>query len=189
MDTGGMVKTLTLIGSSMRSVIVGNFDVVEKSAEVIFPRIGVWYDYFSGDSLIMENLAELNQSLTLAPGEFHIYTDKQQPLPEPGILTQLNEDAFLSQTFELFDNYPNPFNGITRIVFAVPVKDYFTLQVFDVKGRHIKTLYQGDLDAGIHTIHWDGTTESGQTAASGVYFYRIDHHEMRSLQGKMVYLK
>ncbi|BFN37383.1 hypothetical protein FMIA91_12620 [Fidelibacter multiformis] len=189
MDTGGMVKILTLTGSTMRSVIVGNFDVVEKSAEVTFPRIGVWYDYFSGDSLIMENLAELNKSLTLAPGEFHIYTDKKQPLPEPGILTQLNEDAFLSQNFELFDNYPNPFNGITRIVFAVPVKDYFTLQVFDVKGRQIKTLYQGNLDAGIHTIHWDGTTESGQNAASGLYFYRIDHREMGSLQGKMVYLK
>jgi len=189
MDTGGMVKTLTLTGSSMRSVIVGNFDVVEKTADVTFPRIGVWYDYFSGDSLILGNLAELIQPLTLAPGEFHIYTDKKQPLPEPGILTRLTEEMLLGRTFELFDNYPNPFNGMTRIVFAVPVKDYFTLQVFDVKGRQIKTLYQGDLDAGIQTIHWDGTTESGQTAASGVYFYRIDNKKMGFLQGKMVYLK
>ncbi|MCD6233440.1 MAG: alpha-amylase, partial [Candidatus Marinimicrobia bacterium] len=114
MDTGGMVKTLTLTGSSMRSVIVGNFDVVEKTADVTFPRIGVWYDYFSGDSLILGNLAELIQPLTLAPGEFHIYTDKKQPLPEPGILTRLTEEMLLGRTFELFDNYPNPFNGMTR---------------------------------------------------------------------------
>jgi len=189
MDTGGMVKTLTLTGSSMRSVIVGNFDVVEKTADVTFPRIGVWYDYFSGDSLILGNLAELIQPLTLAPGEFHIYTDKKQPLPEPGILTRLTEEMLLGRTFELFDNYPNPFNGMTRISFAVPMKDHFTLQVFDIKGRHVKTLYRGDLEAGIQTIHWDGTTESGQTAASGVYFYRIDNKKMGFLQGKMVYLK
>ncbi len=189
MDTGGMVKTLTLTGSSMRSVIVGNFDVVEKTADLTFPRVGVWYNYFSGDSLILENLAELIQPLTLAPGEFHIYTDKKQPLPEPGILTRLTEEMLLGRTFELFDNYPNPFNGMTRISFAVPMKDHFTLQVFDIKGRHVKTLYRGDLEAGIQTIHWDGTTESGQTAASGVYFYRIDNKKMGFLQGKMVYLK
>lgn len=188
-NTNGMVKIITLDGSAMRSVVVGNFDVSEQTADITFPRIGTWYDYFSGDSLILSSLGDLNQSVTLSAGQFHIYTDTKQPLPEEGILTHISEKHILSQSFELYDNYPNPFNGITRIAFAVPETDYFTLSIFDLKGRHIKTLYKGFLSPGIHTVHWDGSTELGQAAASGIYVYKIENKALGPLKGKMVLLK
>ncbi|MDD5583384.1 MAG: alpha-amylase family glycosyl hydrolase, partial [Candidatus Marinimicrobia bacterium] len=89
MDTGDMVKTITLRGSTMNSVVVGNFDVEPQNTSLTFPKIGVWYDYFSGDSLMLNSVSNLTQLLTLSPGEFHIYTDKKQPLPEEGILTHI----------------------------------------------------------------------------------------------------
>jgi 1,4-alpha-glucan branching enzyme len=189
LDTDGMVKKITLTGSSMRALVVGNFDVTGHTVDITFPRTGTWYDYFSGDSLILTQIGDLTQSVTLAPGQFHIYTDKKQLRPEEGILTHVSEEELLSHTYELYDNYPNPFNGITRIAFAVPEQDYFKISVYDLKGRHIKTLYEGSLVSGIHTVHWDGSTDLGQPAASGIYVYKIENKTMGSLKGKMVLLK
>ncbi len=189
MDTGGMIKTITLTGSAMRGLVVGNFDVTDQTVDITFPRTGTWYDYFSGDSLVLDQIADLTQSLSLAPGKFHIYTDKKQPVPEDDILTQISAEELLSKTYKLYDNYPNPFNGITRVSFAVPDRDLFTIHIIDLKGRRIKTLFNGMLSPGIHEIDWDGTTNSGQSAASGVYFYIVDNERLGPLKGKMVLLK
>jgi flagellar hook assembly protein FlgD len=48
-----------------------------------------------------------------------------------------------------------------------------TAAVFDVKGRPVKTLKNGFLPAGLHTLRWQGDTDAGTPAASGVYFVRV----------------
>ncbi len=47
------------------------------------------------------------------------------------------------------------------------------LSIFDVTGRLVKTLVDGNLAAGVHEVTWDGSTESGTTATSGMYFYKM----------------
>ncbi|MFQ6614948.1 MAG: alpha-amylase family glycosyl hydrolase, partial [Fidelibacterota bacterium] len=76
-------KRIILSGSEMNAVIIGNFAVFGQSIDPAFPHTGAWYDYFSGDSL---NIVNGNDALTLAPGEFHIYTDQPLEIPEPGLL-------------------------------------------------------------------------------------------------------
>ena len=70
--------------------------------------------------------------------------------------------------FGLEQNYPNPFNPSTRIKFEVPSWRLVTLKVFDVLGREVATLLDGNLKAGNYE-----TTFDAKGLASGVYFYQM----------------
>jgi hypothetical protein len=70
--------------------------------------------------------------------------------------------------FALEQNYPNPFNPSTEISFQLPVRSLVTLTIFDVLGREIATLINGEKSAGSHTIEWNAASMS-----SGVYFYQL----------------
>jgi len=74
---------------------------------------------------------------------------------------------------ELFANAPNPFNPRTRIAYFLPSAGLARLQVFDVAGRLIVRLADGQHEAGRHEVVWDGRTEAGLNAGSGVYYYEL----------------
>ncbi|MDH3252167.1 MAG: T9SS type A sorting domain-containing protein, partial [Ignavibacteria bacterium] len=76
------------------------------------------------------------------------------------------ERAALS--FSLHQNFPNPFNGGTRIAFSIPREERVTLTVHDVLGRYVRTLYDGRAVAGEHEV-----TLGTEGLASGIYFYRM----------------
>jgi hypothetical protein len=68
---------------------------------------------------------------------------------------------------------PNPFEPVTTIDFSLAAGGRVTVRVYDAAGRVVRTLVDAPLDAGPHTIVWDGTTDGGTRAASGVYFVRM----------------
>ena len=72
--------------------------------------------------------------------------------------------------FALRQNYPNPFNPSTTVSFTIPGSRTVALIVYDVVGRHIRTLVNGTMGPGEHAARWDGRDDAGRTAASGVYF-------------------
>ena len=74
---------------------------------------------------------------------------------------------------ELYQNVPNPFNPTTSISFAVPVRSRVMLRVYDVRGRHVKTLLDDVVDGGLRNVVWDGTDNRNNRVGSGVYFYRL----------------
>jgi hypothetical protein len=75
--------------------------------------------------------------------------------------------------FELHQNAPNPFSLSTRVAFDLEAADAVNLEVYDIAGRLVRTLFQGRLSAGPHAVAWDGTTASGARAAAGIYRYRL----------------
>ncbi len=75
--------------------------------------------------------------------------------------------------FVLHPNYPNPFNPTTTIRYALPAAAGVTIIVYDVMGRHVKTLLRQRQAAGEHAVAWDGTDEAGHSMPSGVYVYTI----------------
>lgn len=79
-----------------------------------------------------------------------------------------------SERFYLYGNYPNPFTLQTRIAFILYGESYVTADVFDVLGRKVRVLFDGTLPAGYRELVWDGSTDSGKKASSGVYFIRLD---------------
>jgi hypothetical protein len=70
-------------------------------------------------------------------------------------------------------NYPNPFNPSTSIEFTVPREMDARLELYDVRGRCVRTLYSGRVTAGLTTIEWDGLDDRGMAVASGVYTYAL----------------
>ena len=91
-------------------------------------------------------------------------------------------------SYSLAQNYPNPFNPETRIEFELPLNSHVSLVVYDLLGRQVRSLSEGDLTAGSHSIVWDGRDDSGSQVASGVYLYRLTAGSTQ-LTRKMLLLK
>jgi len=82
--------------------------------------------------------------------------------------------ADLPEDFSLSQNYPNPFNPSTSFNYTLPIQAHVNITVFNVQGRQVRTIADADQSAGEHTVEWNGTDESGNSVATGVYFYRMD---------------
>jgi len=70
--------------------------------------------------------------------------------------------------FQLFQNYPNPFNPSTTITFYLPRTERVSLRLYDVTGREVETLVEGEVPAGMHELRWTANHH-----ASGMYVYRM----------------
>jgi hypothetical protein len=68
--------------------------------------------------------------------------------------------------------YPNPFNPSTRFNLYVARTGDLSVEIYDVQGRRVRELHRGAIDAGWHTLVWDGQDDRGRGQASGVYFVR-----------------
>lgn len=80
----------------------------------------------------------------------------------------------LPDEFTLNQNYPNPFNPSTQISFNLPTAQQVKLEVFNVLGQRVATLFDGKAEAGEHVVTWEAKNSAGQTVSSGVYFYRLE---------------
>jgi minor extracellular serine protease Vpr len=87
------------------------------------------------------------------------------------------------EEFHLLQNYPNPFNSATTILFTVPQPTFGRLTVYDILGRKVRTLFEGQLDARIHSVQFDGSDLS-----SGVYLYYLEADRHREAK-KMLLLR
>ena len=75
--------------------------------------------------------------------------------------------------FKLDQNWPNPFNPETEISYCLNEACDVTLEIYNIKGQKVACLINAYQEAGIYTVRWDGTDESGNKSASGVYLYRL----------------
>lgn len=92
------------------------------------------------------------------------------------------------ESFVLYGNFPNPFNGSTLIEFGMPGQGIVALQVFDPSGQRIMRLQKAFSTAGRQQIAWNGVDENGANVSSGLYFYWITFQNI-TRAGKMIYLK
>ena len=93
----------------------------------------------------------------------------------------------------LFQNYPNPFNPETWIPYQLASDSVVTLTIYNLNGERIRQIDLGEKTAGIYqakadAIHWNGRTENGEAAPSGIYFYTLDAAE-HTHSRKMILLK
>ena len=132
-------KRIKLTHPSMSVIIIGNFDVVNRDINPSFYYAGWWYDYFSGDSIYVSNGTD---NISLLPGEFHIYTNRRLDPPEPGILNsvEIENPLQIVELFELSQNFPNPFNPSTTIIYKLPHRSSVSIKVYDAAGVEISVL-------------------------------------------------
>ena len=98
------------------------------------------------------------------------------------VITDAEENTSFPKTFALYQNYPNPFNPTTTITYDLPHPTRVELSIYNMKGQRIRTLVQGDQEAGTHQIIWDGKNFSGERVASGVYFYIMSTPEFHQVK-------
>jgi hypothetical protein len=95
-------------------------------------------------------------------------------------------------TFYLGDNYPNPFNPTTTIPISLDNTSEIALEIFNVLGQKVATLFEGTKATGLHHFNWDGTNALGVPMESGIYFYRLqinDQNGNRYMTKKMILAK
>ncbi len=107
------------------------------------------------------------------------------PAKVTGIVSRVGS---IPEQYVLEQNYPNPFNPSTRITFGLPEMGRVRLDIFDLMGRHIRTLVDADLTAGMYEIVWDGRDSRGQKVATGIYLYKLQAPDAL-LQKKMILSK
>jgi hypothetical protein len=93
------------------------------------------------------------------------------------------KEGDLTNVYSLQPNYPNPFNSSTILSYQLPTRNYVTLKVFDVLGREIAPLVNGEQTAGYKSVTWDASN-----VPSGVYFYRLQAGKFTDIK-KMLLLK
>lgn len=121
-----------------------------------------------------------------------LYTLGESPPSDPVFatidVTSNPPEAIPVTATALLANYPNPFKQQTRITYHVKDDASVLLEIYDLKGRKVRTLTSGRVKAGSHTIDWKGIDESGKAVAGGVYFLRMTSGSYTSTR-KLVLLK
>lgn len=144
--------------------------------------------FFDGD--ILESQEDSYATRTWIGGErtngasIYAYLD-----PNTVIGTATDDVADVPTQIELLGNYPNPFNPVTTLRYALPQSGDVTIEVFDVLGRQVAMLTPGAQTAGSHEVRFDAAH-----LASGVYMYRVrlaqaDGTVRSRAQGQMILLK
>ena len=99
---------------------------------------------------------------------FNGYNIEIYSTPASGI-----EELTTPNQFQLYQNFPNPFNPSTTIKFNLPSESPINLKIFDIKGELIKTITAEVKTTGESEISWDGTNDKGIKQPSGVYVYQL----------------
>ena len=84
-----------------------------------------------------------------------------------------SDESLIPKEFALYDNFPNPFNPTTQIAVDLPEAATTEITVWNIMGQKVATLYAGDLNAGHHTLNFDGRDSNGKQLTSGMYLYRV----------------
>ncbi len=93
-----------------------------------------------------------------------------------------------TRTFRMYVGYPNPFSLLVHVPFILFRGASVSIDVYDVLGRKVANLFNGELPSGYQEVDWDGTVSSGNRASSGVYFIRIIVDGIMKVE-KVLYLK
>jgi hypothetical protein len=127
---------------------------------------GVSWDSVSGTLNTTSNYITASAIASFSKWSLFSTTNPPTAVEEPGS-EQTNIAA--PRVFALSQNYPNPFNPITTIQFTLKEDGFVSLKVYDILGRDVKTLVNGELKAGIyHRISFNASELS-----SGIYIYRL----------------
>jgi fibronectin type 3 domain-containing protein len=87
----------------------------------------------------------------------------------------------IPKEFSLSQNYPNPFNPQTIVSFGLPRKSDIRLIFYNLLGQKVR-IFERTFDAGYHQILWNGTNQSGQQVASGLYIYRFEADDFSAVR-------
>jgi len=181
-DTSATDVTATLVSGSAAATVV--------SGATSYPNINVGGSRDNDGPLTIE----IAESLTDTVATLWLEIDSNGGGYQGVVRCELHLDlggtgvTEIPLAFGLRPCYPNPFRGGTSMQLALPAPAETSVRIYSPAGRLVRTLHDGQLRAGAHTLTWDGMDSTGRRAASGVYFVRA-RAAGREASAKMVLLK
>ncbi len=173
-------------------------------------RAGQWLSFYfvaDGQKYLLDQVElsgnekdnVINRSVTFDPGKAtEGYVQIEFPQATPFVVNVVPDNAtglakaasggalqaFTPKSFRLNQNFPNPFNPTTQIVFDLPQESKVTLEVFDISGHKVATLAKGLKEAGRYHVVFDA-----HNLASGVYIYRLTTDKGFAQSKKMMLIR
>lgn len=180
-DLTGPMKRIWLRHSTMDAVVLGNFDVISQNITPDFTTQGMWYEFYTGDSL---NVTNVSETLTFKPGEYRIYTTKKLNKP---IFTGIDDQDIkeLSGGKSLFI-YPNPSDGNFSVAFYLP--DYsgaINIELYTSGGILAGTTVKKSVKPGATSLSLNLQDFGLSHIKEGLYIIRLTT-DRTSLSGKLM---
>jgi cyclomaltodextrinase len=140
--------------------------------------------YANTSELISKDLDTLHVSLEPYGVAVYILSvdEKTVSLPDIPLAVEFSSYPVVPGAFRLLPNYPNPFNPSTTMMCCIPKSMPVQIDLIDVLGRRVNTLFSGFQIAGIHTLKWNGSDYNGRQMPGGVYFVRMKSPEDLDVQ-------
>ena len=169
LDVRNNIKRIWLEHETMDVTVLGNFDVLNLDVIPDFTRPGMWYEFFTGDSL---NVTDPLAALTFKAGEYRLYTTTRLPKP---YFTGIDENILQGklQNQHVFV-YPNPSAGQFNFLVQLSQPTNVMVSVFNIFGELVMEHTLGLLTQGISNFMLDLGSAKSRDISPGIYFYRIN---------------
>ena len=155
-------------------------------SDTVFLQIPL--NQFIEQSIYFNNLESGLHQVTLNIKRFPFYN----PLEKININLNTEQNLALANlqevTIKNSNNFPNPFNNRTTIIYDLPKFSFVELIIYDLKGNVVNNLVNSNQPSGKKSIEWNATNNHGQSVSGGVYIYSIEAGDFRETK-KMILLK
>ena len=164
----------------------GDLRVVKEHGEIklMHTEESVVVDY----SIYIDAGEHMNWVLTSETGEDFILDGDSELVMPAFEYVYLQRKEAIPLTFAIHQNFPNPFNPTTILMYELPEQSFVVLTIYDLLGKEIINLVNAQQEPGYKSTRWDATDNMGRPVSAGVYIYQIQAGEFIQTK-KMVLLK
>jgi 1,4-alpha-glucan branching enzyme len=171
---GGGFKWLKITTDTSNILVTGNFDVTTATGTVTFQNAGTWYDYLTGQTI---NATAGAQSLTLQPGEYHVYLNRNIT----SISTPTNDLDNPDQQARL-TVYPNPILKNATIEYELPESATINISLLTLYGQQVAVLQSGFKAKGTYKLPFNTGTWEINKLVKGIYLLQLEWANKRKVQ-------
>jgi Alpha amylase, catalytic domain/Carbohydrate-binding module 48 (Isoamylase N-terminal domain)/Secretion system C-terminal sorting domain len=173
----GAFRNIILRGPDLKVVVVANVGVTAGNATALFPNVGTWYDYYTGQTIEVTS-ATTNTLVPLEAGDYRLFTNQIVPLPDGVVISSTREKAgFLNEVAIA----PNPVGERTIVWLTLSDNSALQVNVVNTQGQLVQQINVGQLPAGDHAIE----IESAEWP-TGVYYVQLIDENGNTLTRKAV---
>jgi glycosidase len=151
----GGFKNILIRSATDSSVlcVIGNFDVIPQSGLITFPAAGTWFDYLNNTTF---SATGTPQSITLQPGEFHVYLNRNVNNIAVTPVIDINNPGNTLQ----IGVYPNPVRSNSIAEVMIPEKGNTEIGLWNTAGQKVAVIFTGTLVKGKHTFSLSAKTNN-----------------------------
>jgi hypothetical protein len=149
----------------MDATVLGNFDVIEQSVTPGFSTTGKWYEFFTGDSLTVDNI---NAPLNFKPGEYRLYTTKRLGKP---FFSAIDDHSTGASAVSV---YPNPSGGKFTFSLVSNRREDAKIMIYNIFGEPTGIEKTFVLATGLNEFSIDLSEKSATGSVPGIYLFRME---------------